>query len=175
MSYEILLTARAEARLTEIPDEFRSLIEQYLLDLAKAPVSLSRSAVFPYPAGSQIYEFDVDYGGLDWDHFAILFRYGQDESTLVVIGIRHSKLRRPGDPDEGEIRCQRSTDTEFLRLLPSGHPVEPGEFTGQRKEGPVVGSGGTVGNEETSPRRLSSSRGRPSSGNEILLIQSLFG
>lgn len=101
MSYEILLTARAEARLFAIPDEFRTIIEQRLLELAEAPVSLSRSAVFPYPEGGQLYEFDVDYGGLDWDHFAILFRYGQDEATLVVIGIGHSKLRRHDDREDG--------------------------------------------------------------------------
>jgi mRNA-degrading endonuclease RelE of RelBE toxin-antitoxin system len=101
MSYDVVLMPRAEAHLNSIPEEFRLIIETKLQDLAEAPVSLSRPAVFPYPPGSQLYEFDVDYGGSFWDHFAILFRYGQDESTLIVIGIGHSKLRRSVDPDMG--------------------------------------------------------------------------
>jgi hypothetical protein len=100
MSYEVLLVEKAEATLAALPDEFRTIVEQHLIDLAQSPVSLSRRAVFPYPPGSQLYEFDVDYGGQDWDHFAILFRYSQDETSLVVIGIGHSKLRRE-DPEPG--------------------------------------------------------------------------
>jgi hypothetical protein len=62
--------------------------------LAESPASLSRGASFPHPADSQVYEFDVDdpFCSGRWHHFAVFFRYGQDEQTISVIAIGHTPL-----------------------------------------------------------------------------------
>src|SRR5207253_9014799 len=94
MSYEIILMPRAESDLMALPVHHQNFVETQLGRLAQSPVSLSRPAVFPYPPGSQIYEFDDDSGEETWHHFAVLFRYGQDEATLYVVGIGHQEFRR---------------------------------------------------------------------------------
>jgi hypothetical protein len=95
MSYEVILRPRAEADLVALPPDLQPFVAHHLDLLGRSPASLSRSAVSPpYPAGSQMYEFDQDFDGATFHHFVSFFRYGQDEATLYVLGIGHVAHRR---------------------------------------------------------------------------------
>jgi len=95
VSYRVALAARAETDLAALPADLQSLVEHHLDLLGRSPASLSRSAVSPpYPAGSQMYEFEQDFGGETFHHCVIFFRYGQDEATLYALGIGHVEHRR---------------------------------------------------------------------------------
>jgi hypothetical protein len=91
MNYEITLTPVAEDDLLRLPTPLQHFVVAELERLANAPVSLSRPSAFPYPPNCQLYHFsNPDFDGEYWD-FTILFRYGQDERHLQVIGIGHGR------------------------------------------------------------------------------------
>lgn len=97
MSYEVILRPVAEADLEKLTPDLQAFVEHRLELLGHAPVALSRRVVSPpYAPGSQMYEFDRDFGGVTFHHFVVFFHYGQDESTLYVTGIGHSELLRRG-------------------------------------------------------------------------------
>ena len=93
MSFEILLTPRADLALERLPLFLREFVEGHLVRLGEAPHAVARSAVSsPYPPGDMVYEFDLIRGGNEWHHLSVFFRYGQDEATLYVVEIGHTDL-----------------------------------------------------------------------------------
>jgi hypothetical protein len=94
MSYRVALQPRAKESLRRCSRFLRLAVGDHLKSLAESPVSLSRSASFPHPADSQTYEFDVEdpFGSGGWHHFAVFFRYGQDEQTISIIAIGHTEF-----------------------------------------------------------------------------------
>jgi mRNA-degrading endonuclease RelE of RelBE toxin-antitoxin system len=94
MSYRVILTPVAKADIQALPQHLRTVIVERLVQLGDSPASLSRPTVFPYPSGYQLFEFNEDRGEEFWHHFAVLFRYGQDETTLHILGVGHSEFQR---------------------------------------------------------------------------------
>ncbi len=94
MSYEVILLPRAEVDFANLETHLQAFVETRFSELGQSPTQLSRRAVSPpYPPGFQIYEFDFDVPGEDRHHFAVLFRYGQDEASLHVAAIGHTHFR----------------------------------------------------------------------------------
>jgi len=75
--------------LLNLPLPLQNYAEQRLHQLAHNPASLSRAAAFPYPPGSQIFQPEALLLDDDSHELTFLFRFGQDEVTLVVLGIGH--------------------------------------------------------------------------------------
>lgn len=94
MSYDIVLSLKAEGELNRLDPPLAQAVEAHLLKLARSPTSLSRPAVLPYPPGSQFTEFSMTYDDR-LHHFPILFRYGSEEQTLHVLGIGHIEYADP--------------------------------------------------------------------------------
>jgi hypothetical protein len=92
MSYDVRLTARAEADSAALPSHIQRFLEVRLLELGVSPSRVSRPSVSPpYPPGFMLYEFGYDVAGERW-HFSVLFRYHQDETSLIVSGIGARRL-----------------------------------------------------------------------------------
>ena len=94
MSYRVVLQPRAKEALRSCSRLLMLKVADRLQFLAESPTSLSHGASFPHPADSQVYEFDLDdpFSSDGWHHFAVFFRYGQDEETISVIAIGHTSL-----------------------------------------------------------------------------------
>lgn len=88
MTYEIVLSPRAEETFMRLAPHLQAAVETELSRLSQSPVSLSRPAVLPYPPASQLYQFKIELGA-EVHYFTILFRYASDEQRLLVIGIGH--------------------------------------------------------------------------------------
>jgi hypothetical protein len=92
MSYAIKLTAKAKSGLEALDPAHQQFVEARLVKLGDAPSSVGRPTVSPpYPPGDMMYEFDYIVGD-EFHHFAIFYRYSQDETTLYVVGIGHTFL-----------------------------------------------------------------------------------
>jgi hypothetical protein len=94
MGYEIELSDKAQLDLNALPPWLQAVVEAHLWELAESPSALSRPVVSPpYPPGGMMSQFD--HGPLDgvWHHFAVFFRFRQDETGLVVFAIGHTALR----------------------------------------------------------------------------------
>ena len=89
MNYKIRLSSQARLDLLA----FSPTLQDHLLhelDRFKAePVTLSRKAHFPYPENCQLFRPAPLFVELERHEFMVLFRYGQDEQTLEIIGIGH--------------------------------------------------------------------------------------
>jgi hypothetical protein len=94
MSYELVLSPKAEETLAGLEPPVAAAVESHLLRLAGSPTSMSRPAVLPYPPGSQMSEFSMMHDGR-LHRLTILFRYGSDEQTLHVIAIGHIRYAAP--------------------------------------------------------------------------------
>lgn len=94
----IKLSEDSAATIARFPNEVRNEIRAELLRLSENPATLSRPSVMPFPAGYQMYQFRVEYDG-DIHFFTVLFRYGDDEETLIIPAIGHVRYN-PGDGDE---------------------------------------------------------------------------
>jgi hypothetical protein len=97
MKYELIYSMQAQSDLATVPVELLDSFEAQMLRLAKYPATLSRRSVFPYPAGFQLYQFDlVDFSG-DRHVYTILFRYHVNERALNVAMIGHGQYADPAD------------------------------------------------------------------------------
>lgn len=95
MDYDVILSPHAERDFLAFPLPLQNFVESHIHKLAADPINLSRKSVFPYPEGGQIYQFHhPNFDGYRHD-FTILFRYGQDEQTLQIVGIGHIERDRP--------------------------------------------------------------------------------
>ena len=91
MSYGIAFTSRAEDEFLALAPHLQTFVAARLAELGRSPTVLGRrSPSPPYPPGFMLYEFEYGPAAGERHHFAILFRYGQDEVTLHVIGIGHT-------------------------------------------------------------------------------------
>ena len=89
MIYELVYKEMAQSDLARVPVGLIDAVEAQLLRLARHPATLSRPSTFPYPAGYQIYQFELyDLEG-SLHHYTVFFRYGVDERTLHVAMIGH--------------------------------------------------------------------------------------
>ena len=89
MSYQILLSPRAERQLKELVDPFRDVVATHLLRLSISPVKLSRPSLPPKEVpGYQAYPFHFIWEGVR-HRFVILFKYTVDEKALWVYAIGH--------------------------------------------------------------------------------------
>jgi hypothetical protein len=83
------LSPTAADDLAKLKKPLRNHVVEHLSHLAKKPSSLSRAAVFPYPPSQQIsHAPPLEHEG-NIHHFVVLFRYGQDEESLHIVGIGH--------------------------------------------------------------------------------------
>jgi hypothetical protein len=89
MAYNLILSPQAEQRLDALSPPVRAHVVVALEELAENPVSLSQASHFPYPPNCQLFRPEplVDVEGRH--EVMILFRYGQDEMSLQIIGIGH--------------------------------------------------------------------------------------
>ena len=89
VGYDIILSPGALDELVRLPLSVQNYVEQQLERLAADPMALGRRSAFPYPSNCQL--FIPEPIILDqWRHdLTILFRFGQDENTLQIIGIGH--------------------------------------------------------------------------------------
>ena len=83
MSYNVETTPRADEELARLPGPIRSTVIRRLIEFAKNPgVGGSISTPSLYTPG-QLLEMELTYDEMTcW--VGIVFRYGQDEQTLVV-------------------------------------------------------------------------------------------
>lgn len=89
-SYRILLTRTAESERDRLAPDLVRIVNSKLTELAKDPFSLSRKTVSPpYPPGGMMREFDTITSNGVMHYFVVLFRFGEDEKTLIVRGIGH--------------------------------------------------------------------------------------
>ncbi len=91
MSFDIRLTEQAEDDLNTLPVHIQAFLESQLSMLAEFPSRLSRPSVSP-PFAPNYMLFDVAYNVAgDRVYLYVLFRYHQDETTLIInhIGCRH--------------------------------------------------------------------------------------
>jgi hypothetical protein len=95
MRYDLIYSAQAQKDLALVPAELLDPFEAMMLRLARHPVALSRRSVFPYPAGFQLFQFDLfDFAG-DRHVYTILFRYHVSEQALKVAMIGHGQYTDP--------------------------------------------------------------------------------
>jgi hypothetical protein len=95
MEYRLILSARAVADLARVPPDLRDFVQRHLSLLGRYPTVLSRPSAPPYPEGCQMDVFNARRDGVVIRTFVVLFRYGQDEETLWVLGIGHTPLAPP--------------------------------------------------------------------------------
>ncbi|MGA2229303.1 MAG: hypothetical protein ABSH22_00110 [Tepidisphaeraceae bacterium] len=100
MNYAISLTIEAEHDLARLPSAVRRFCGVQLRLLGDAPTVLSKPSRFPYREKCQMFQFGCLHANDRWELNA-LFQYSQDETTLVIIGIRFSKLPRGAESGEG--------------------------------------------------------------------------
>jgi len=91
MPYQVVLAMPAQQDLGRLPPELQDYLTAKIARLAADPTRLSRPSAFPFPPGFQLFHPDpfTDAAGARHD-FAVLFRYGQDETTLHVAMIGHT-------------------------------------------------------------------------------------
>ncbi len=100
MEYNVVLTLKAERQLDALAPSLRDVVEPRLMDLSISPTSYARRVASPpYPPGGMVFEFDYGPIGNTLHHFAIFFRYSQDETDLIVDAIGHTALALQ-EPDE---------------------------------------------------------------------------
>jgi len=85
MSYGVALAPEALEDLAKLPLGIRARVEQALVRLAESPTALSRPSHFPY-VPAQAYELHYQLESTEY-FVTILFRYAQDEQTLIVLAI----------------------------------------------------------------------------------------
>lgn len=98
MDYEVRLTNQAEADLASLHPWLRDVLHSNLDRLAKTPSLLGRKTVsFPFGGDGMMYEFDHGPIGNTYYYFTIIYRFSQDETSLVVtkIGFREYDPTRP--------------------------------------------------------------------------------
>ncbi len=92
MRYEVLLTEQAEADLLGLPSHLQQFLSRRLEELGDSPSRKSRPSVSPpHPPNFMLHETVYSVGGERW-HFAILFRYRQDEKSILVNSIGYQRL-----------------------------------------------------------------------------------
>jgi hypothetical protein len=74
-----------------MPIPVRREILRQLAILAEYPTLLSEPSHFPYREKCQIFPYDLDHDDMRWE-LRTLFQYGQDEQTIHVLMVCHSKL-----------------------------------------------------------------------------------
>jgi len=89
MNYEVILSPQAEQDFSALPLPLQNYLEHQLQRLAASPTTDTRPAAFPYPTGSQLFQPDEVVLDEQCHEFTILFRYGQDEKSLQIVGIGH--------------------------------------------------------------------------------------
>src|SRR5438445_13570788 len=89
MAYHVRLSPTAAANVRKLAKPLRKHVRDHLRDLAASPTTHSKPAVFPFPPRSQISHAPDLIDDEGTHHFVVLFRYGQDEETLEVIGVGH--------------------------------------------------------------------------------------
>lgn len=92
MRYRCRLSDIAEADLVRLPTPIRSYLVKHLRRLEKNPSALSIPSHFPYPEKCQLFHLPIYTHNATRHHLIVLFRYGQDEETLLIVGIGHSIL-----------------------------------------------------------------------------------
>jgi hypothetical protein len=93
MAYDVILTLKAERQFNALAPSLQEVVESRLIDLSLSPTSYARPVVSPpYPPGGVVFEFDYGPIGNTLHHFAIFFRYSQDETNLIVFAIGHTAL-----------------------------------------------------------------------------------
>jgi hypothetical protein len=98
MTYNLVYSPTAEQDLARLAGRYPHLLdylEAGLRDLAERPASLSRPSAFPYPPGSQLYQFFHAEPGGARHVFSVLFRYGADETALQIAQVGHYELAEP--------------------------------------------------------------------------------
>ncbi len=87
MSYIVQLTDQAQADLAALPSHLQRFLETRFIELSESPSRKSRRSVSPpYPPNVMLCEVDYRVGSERW-HFAVFFRYSQDETSLIVRSI----------------------------------------------------------------------------------------
>jgi hypothetical protein len=77
----------ALGQLQGVPLSLLDEVERFLGRLAESPTTVSVRSAFPYRLDRQLYHFSVpDFNGKRW-HFAVHFRYSQDEQDLVILSV----------------------------------------------------------------------------------------
>jgi len=92
MPYHLVLSPQAEQDLASFPPSLRKHVIDSLQHLAENPVAISRPSHFPYPPECQLFRPDPFFDETDRHELMVLFRYGQDEISLQIIGIGHYML-----------------------------------------------------------------------------------
>lgn len=88
MSYQLILSPKADRQFADVPDEFVDVVEESLRALAASPTSLSERIASPpfAPRGQLFHFYAVGFGGSSW-FFTVIFCYTQDEAALYVLSI----------------------------------------------------------------------------------------
>ena len=86
MSYGILLSLEARNQLARLPIPVRRHAFKQLEVLAEYAVLLSQPSHFPFRENCQIFHFDCNSEGLNWE-LSALFKYSQDEQSIYVLTV----------------------------------------------------------------------------------------
>jgi hypothetical protein len=95
MAYEIRLTDDAAGTLDTLPIWLLEPVREHLSRLARSPLTLGRTVVSPPypPIGGMMSEFDWGPADDTLHHFVFFFRYGQDETSLIVSSVGRTALK----------------------------------------------------------------------------------
>jgi hypothetical protein len=92
MPFRCRLKREAEEDLAKLPKPLRRYVKRHLTRLADSPSALSIPSHFPYPEKCQLFHLPICKLSDTRHHLIVLFKYGQDERSLVIHGIGHSIL-----------------------------------------------------------------------------------
>ena len=91
MIYEVVLLPLAEQDIRALPLPLQNYVEEQLNRLASQPASLSRPSAFPFPPNCQLFQPDPVQLDDEVHYFTVIFQYAQDETTLRILGIGHTR------------------------------------------------------------------------------------
>jgi hypothetical protein len=92
MAYHPILSPQARKDLASFSGPMRQHIVAALRMLAADPVGLSSPSFLPYPPDCLLFRPNPFFDDRGRHEFMALFRYGQDEVSLQIIGIGHYVL-----------------------------------------------------------------------------------
>lgn len=90
MGYQVKLSPEFAESFRNLPRSIWDFVKNHIHTLASDPVNLSRRSALPYPPNCQLYHLQPPCSAEGYrHHLTILFRYGQDETSIELIGLGH--------------------------------------------------------------------------------------
>lgn len=96
MPFDLIYANDAAEQLLAVPVHLYDYVVSELERLADDPVSASNPPSSPLWPASQLFVFPATDGVIDYA-FYVVWRYGDDEKSLLILTIAHTKTPRKRD------------------------------------------------------------------------------